>query len=248
MHASGTEAIIGERERRPLRIVGIPFMSRGESRFQLKLPKLSEPLKTFSAWLQLAAAVGALISLCAAVAVFLASRFSPDFISEYKDMDFVPLSAIKRSFGLSSNPIGNDAQLRLLRISVKNNKSSAGAQDVKVIVADYIQTLTFVMEENGDPIQKYTLTPSGNTSRLEVPIGYLPPRSEHVLFIGGRCLLIDFADIHAESSNVGISDSSEIGELSGIRLFVGTNAEWISITFLLILSAILLANARKKAR
>ncbi len=223
-------------------------MTRRGSWFQLKLSKLPEPLKTFSEWSQLALAVTGLISLGLAVAIFLASRFSPDFISEYKDMDSVPISAIKKGFGLATNPIGNDTQTRLLRISVRNNKSSTGAQDVKVVVADYIQTLAFVMEENGDPIPKYTLTPSGNTSRLEVPIGYLPPHSEHVLFIGGRCLFIDFADIRAESSNMGISDSGQLGELSGIRLFMGTYAEWISITFLVLLGAALLAATRRRTR
>jgi hypothetical protein len=220
-------------------------MTPRKSRTLFRFPTLPKSMKSLSDWLGLAITVGGVISLGGAIVVFLVSRVSPDFVSEYKDMDFVPLSAIKRGFGFLTNPIGNDTQTRLLRISVKNNKSSTGAQDVKIVVADYIQTLAFVLEENGDPIQKYTLTPSGNTSRLEVPIGYLPPRSEHVVFIGGRCLFIDLADIHAESSNLGISDSSQIGELSGARLFVGENAEWVIIVFLVILSVVLLSSRRK---
>jgi hypothetical protein len=190
----------------------------------------------------------ALIPFALAAVVFVVSRFAPDFVTEYKDMDVVPLSAIQKSFGLLKNPIGNDTQTRLLRIAVRNNKSSSGAQDVKIVVADYVHTLAFVMEENGDAIEKYTLTPSGNSSRLEVPIGYLPPRSEHVVFVGGRCLFIDFADIHAESSNLGISDTNQIGELSGIRLFMGTYAEWISIAFLIALGMAFLAATKKRTR
>jgi len=210
----------------------------------MRIPKLPQSLKSILDWLRLPLTVWGIISIGSGIGVFLVSRVSPDFVSEYKDMDFVPISAIKRGLGLSATLIGNDTQTRLLRISVKNNKSSTGARDVKVIAADYAQTLAFVLEENGDPIQNFTLTPSGNSSRLEISIGYLPPRSEHVVFVGGKCLFIDFADIHAESSNLGISDSSQVGELSGVRLFVGTNAEWFTIAFLLTLGAVLLATNR----
>lgn len=206
----------------------------------MKLPELPKSWKTFAEWCGLLSGVAALVGL-------LISLFSQSgFVTEYEDMDRVPLRAIQKGFGSPANPLGNGTQLQLLRVSVINNKTSVGANDVKIVVDNYIEALSFVVEENGDAIQKYSLTPSANTSRLEIPIGHLPPRSEHVVFVGCKCLYIDFADVHAESSNLGISASSQAGELSGFRLFIGTYAPWVVIIFLAILGAVLLA--RRKTR
>ena len=123
-------------------------MAHRESGFRFKLPKLPKALNPFSDWLQFVLALFGVISLVGAVAIFVASRFAPDFIAEYKDMDVVPVSAIKKHFGLMESPLGNDTETRLLRVVVRNNKTSSGAENVRIIVADYIQNLTFVMKEN----------------------------------------------------------------------------------------------------
>lgn len=185
--------------------------------------------------------------MCVGLVSFIAIRISPKFVVYYSDMQHVPLAEINKGFGFSVNPVRqDDAQTSLLRISVINN-SSLEAENVSVVVDDYVRQLAFVLDENGKAIKDYSLSPSGGNSKsLKISIGTIPPFSEHVIFVGGRCLFIDFADVHADSSNLGESNSAEADELAGFRLFVGDNAEWIFSFFFVLLGIVLLRPSRKK--
>ena len=144
----------------------------------MRVPEPPKSLQSLALWAGLLSWIFIFLS-------FAISHISqPGFQVQYNDMNIVPLSAIQRVLDVPLNPLANGVQTRLLRVKVVNNKSSIGAKDVRVVIADYVRRLDFVMKENGTPIQGYKLIPSGNTSRLEIPIGYLPPRSEYTLFVG----------------------------------------------------------------
>lgn len=108
----------------------------------MKITEPPKPLRALANWCGIFSWIFILV-------VFIYSHISqPAFVVQYEDMNSVPISAIQKGFGLAANPLTNGIQPRLLRLKIVNNSSSGGAKDVKVVVADYVRKLDFIMEES----------------------------------------------------------------------------------------------------
>jgi hypothetical protein len=185
------------------------------------------------------------ISLLGAIAFLFGHFFSPSFVTEYEDMRQVPLSAIQGSLGVPLNPATTSASTTLLRVSVHNNSRSTAAQNTTLVIADYIVGLNAVLDQMGKRILQYRLTHTGNSSRLELPLGNVDSGDQRDIFIVCKCSYLAFADIYAYSSTLGVSSSRAIGDLSGPGLFIGRNAALIGMLLLTVLCIIIILIPRK---
>lgn len=221
-----------------------PAGAQGQRRGWLdRIPPFPQQIETLSKWAKIA---GAVLSGLGALVALISGFLAPEFLVEYEIMETMPTGAFVRGFGASAASNASPEEAAILRLRISNEGKKSEIKKVEVTVKGGIQRLFFVIDRYGRGFETTPQVPSGQLSELKITVGDMGPASETTVFVGGEFSLLFDPAIVARSANAGLADVRRSRSVSGAKLFVADNLEWIAAFVFLVFSIVLLSSLDRR--